>query len=165
MHGADGTDEISISGPTFVAELDDGAVREFEVHPEDAGLPVASVRGDPRRRARPTTPRRFRALLDGAPGAYRDAVLLNAAAALVVAERAATLNDGVVLARELHRTAGRARDKVAALARLTRPVEAIPEAWAHLPFFARDWPRIAAAVAADRARSCRRSPTDSRRWR
>ena len=74
VHGADGTDEISICGATFVAALEDGAVRDFTVHPEDAGLPPhpfeAILGGTPAENAAA-----FRALLDGAPGAYRDAVL------------------------------------------------------------------------------------------
>jgi anthranilate phosphoribosyltransferase len=99
VHGGDGTDELSIAGPSAVAALDAGAVREFEVHPEDAGLPVhpfeALLGGTPAQNAAA-----LRALLAGAPGAYRDAVLLNAAAALVVAGRAGGLNEGVELARE-----------------------------------------------------------------
>jgi anthranilate phosphoribosyltransferase len=99
VHGDDGTDELSIAGPTRLAELKDGDVTEREVHPEEAGLPVHSFEailgGTPEENAAA-----FRALLDGAPGAYRDAVLLNAAAALVVAGQAATLPEGVGLARE-----------------------------------------------------------------
>lgn len=117
VHGRDGTDEISIAGVTDVAELKDGTVREYEIHPEEAGLPVhpfeAILGGTPAENAAA-----FRALLDGAAGAYRDAVLLNAAAALVVADRAANLPEGVALARESIDT-GRARDKVRALATLT----------------------------------------------
>jgi anthranilate phosphoribosyltransferase len=99
VHGSDGTDEIAISGETWVAELRDGAVREFTVHPEEAGLPVhpfaAILGGAPAENATA-----LRALLDGAPSAYRDAVLLNAAAALVIADRAPDLAAGVDLARE-----------------------------------------------------------------
>lgn len=119
VHGADGTDEISIAGPSFVAALADGAVREREVHPEEAGLPVhpfeAILGGAPEDNARA-----LRALLDGAPGAYRDAVLLNASAALVVAGRAPGLREGVGMAAE-SLDSGAARAKVAALARATRP--------------------------------------------
>ncbi len=75
MHGGDGTDEMSIALPTRVAALENGTVREFEVAPEDAGLPrhpfEAILGGTPADNAVA-----FRALLDGAPGAYRDAVLL-----------------------------------------------------------------------------------------
>jgi anthranilate phosphoribosyltransferase len=99
VHGADGTDELSIAGPSRVAELKEGAVTEREVHPEEAGLPVhpfeAILGGAPADNARA-----FRALLDGAAGAYRDAVLLNAAAALVVAGRATSLAEGVAAGRE-----------------------------------------------------------------
>ncbi|MGL4311088.1 MAG: anthranilate phosphoribosyltransferase [Paracoccaceae bacterium] len=117
VHGSDGTDEISICGPTWLAALEDGAVTERELHPEDAGLPVhpfeAVQGGTPEENGAA-----FRALLDGAAGGYRDAVLLNAAAALVVAGKVNTLRDGVDLARESI-DGGSARDKVQALARIT----------------------------------------------
>lgn len=117
VHGGDGTDELSIAGVSWVAALEGGAVREFEVHPEEAGLPVhpfeAILGGEPAENAAA-----FRALLDGAKGAYRDAVLLNAAAALVVAEKAGTLKDGVAMAAESI-DSGAARDKITALARIT----------------------------------------------
>jgi anthranilate phosphoribosyltransferase len=117
VHGADGTDEISICGSTYVAALENGGVHEFELHPEEAGLPVhafeAITGGTPEENAAA-----FRALLGGTKSAYRDAVLLNAAAALIVAERAANLRDGVAMAAESI-DSGRARDKVEALARLT----------------------------------------------
>jgi anthranilate phosphoribosyltransferase len=117
VHGSDGTDEITICGPTSVSAVENGAVRDFTVHPEDAGLAPhpfeAILGGTPSENAAA-----FRALLDGAPGAYRDAVLLNAAAALVVADKAGTLRDGVALARESI-DSGAARSKVDALRRLT----------------------------------------------
>ncbi|MFN5996986.1 MAG: anthranilate phosphoribosyltransferase [Paracoccaceae bacterium] len=117
VHGSDGTDEITICGPTSVSAVENGGVRDFTVHPEDAGLTPhpfeAILGGTPAENAQA-----FRALLDGAPGAYRDAVLLNAAAALVVADKAGTLRDGVALARESI-DSGAARSKVDALRRLT----------------------------------------------
>lgn len=117
VHGGDGTDEISISAPTRVAAVEGGAVREFEVHPEDAGLAVHAFEkvlgGTPAENAVA-----FRALLDGASGAYRDAVLMNSAAALVVADRAASLKEGVEMARSAI-DSGAARAKVEALRRLT----------------------------------------------
>jgi anthranilate phosphoribosyltransferase len=117
VHGADGTDEISIAGITHVARLEGGDVTEAELHPEEAGLPVHSfdaiLGGTPEENARA-----FRALLAGAPSAYRDAVLLNAAAALVIAGRAGSLKEGVDRARESI-DSGRARGKVEALARVT----------------------------------------------
>jgi anthranilate phosphoribosyltransferase len=116
VHGSDGTDEISIAGPTAVVSLDHGAIREFTVHPEDAGLPVhpfeSILGGTPAENAAA-----LRALLDGTPGAYRDAVLLNAAAALVVAGVAPGLKEGVERAADSI-ASGAARDRLAALARI-----------------------------------------------
>ena len=117
VHGADGTDEVSIAGPSWVAELRGTQIHEREVHPEDAGLPVhpfeAILGGTAEENGRALA-----ALLEGAPGAYRDAVLLNAAAALVVAGRAGGLPEGVAMAAEsIDR--GTAREKVRALARIT----------------------------------------------
>ncbi len=114
VHGSDGTDEITICGPTSVVSLQNGAIEEFEVHPEDAGLtphPFSAIEGG--------TPQEnavaFRALLDGEPSAYRDAVLLNTAAALVIAEKATDLKNGVELARESI-DSGAAKGKIAAVA-------------------------------------------------
>ncbi len=120
VHGSDGTDEMSIAGPTAVAALEGGAVREFEVHPEDAGLPVhpfeAIIGGTPAENAAA-----LRALLDGAKGAYRDAVLLNAAAALVVAGKVGSLKEGVETARASI-DSGEAKARLATLARVTQAV-------------------------------------------
>ncbi len=117
VHGSDGTDEITICGPTHVAALEGGMVREFDLHPEEAGLPVhpfeAILGGTPEENVVA-----LRALLDGSPGAYRDAVLLNAAAALMVADRVGDLRTGVAMATEAI-DSGRARAKVAALAIIT----------------------------------------------
>ncbi|MBT8455920.1 MAG: anthranilate phosphoribosyltransferase [Rhodobacteraceae bacterium] len=117
VHGSDGTDELTITGVSWVAELAGGTVTDREVHPEDAGLPVhpfeAILGGTPEENGRA-----FAALLDAEKTAYRDAVLLNAAAALVIAGKAATLKDGVDLARESI-DSGAAKGKVTALAALT----------------------------------------------
>jgi anthranilate phosphoribosyltransferase len=117
VHGSDGTDEITICGPTSVSAVEGGAIRDFTVHPEDAGLAPhpfeAILGGTPAENATA-----FRALLDGAPGAYRDAVLLNAAAALVVADKAGTLTEGVALAKASI-DSGAAKTKLDALRRLT----------------------------------------------
>ena len=118
VHGGDGTDEISIAGPSWVAALDAGAVTEREVHPEDAGLPVhpfeAILGGTPADNGRA-----FQALMAGEPSAYRDAVLLNAAAALMLAGRAADLREGAALAAAAINS-GAAQGKVAGLARVTQ---------------------------------------------
>ncbi len=118
VHGSDGTDELTITGVSWVAGLAEGAVTEFEIHPEDAGLPVQPfediVGGTPEENARD-----FKALLEGTPSAYRDAVLLNAAAALVVADKAADLKAGVEMARESI-DSGAAKDKIAKVAAVSQ---------------------------------------------
>jgi anthranilate phosphoribosyltransferase len=118
VHGDDGTDEVSIAGPTTVVALNDGAITEMRVRPEDAGLhahPFEEILGGtPEENAA-----KFRALLDGAPGAYRDAVVLNAAAALVVVGRAPELKFGAEMARESI-DSGAAKAKIEALARATQ---------------------------------------------
>jgi len=117
VHGLDGTDEVSIAGPTMVAALENGKVTGREVHPEDAGLPVhplgAILGGPPGENAVA-----LRAVLAGEKSAYRDAVLLNAAAALVVADRAADLAEGAEIAAESI-DGGAAKRALEALKRIT----------------------------------------------
>ena len=96
VHGQ-GLDELTTTGETEVAEWKDGAVRRFTVTPEEAGLPRADL-DDLRGGDAEENALALRALLDGATGAYRDIVLLNAAAALVVADRAADLAEGAAQA-------------------------------------------------------------------
>lgn len=118
VHGADGTDEMSIAGETFVVELRDGQIMEFSIHPEMAGLPAhpfsALEGGAPAENAAA-----LRALLGGARSAYRDAVLLNAAAALVIADKARDLAEGVEMAAASI-DSGAAKGKAEALARLSQ---------------------------------------------
>jgi len=117
VHGADGLDELSTTGPSRVAELKDGAVRCFEVAPADAGVPTGRLEdlkgGDAAVNAAALT-----ALLAGEPSAYRDIVVLNAAAALIVADRAGDLMDGARLAAEAI-DSGRARGTLARLVAVT----------------------------------------------
>ena len=98
VHGM-GLDELTLAGPSQVVELRDGRIHEFQVTPEQAGLPRApesAIRGgDPAENAAALL-----ALLEGAPGAYRDCVLLNAAAALVVAGRVDDIRAGVPIAAQ-----------------------------------------------------------------
>lgn len=121
VHGGDGTDELAISEPSHVVILDDGVLTETKIAPEDAGLPrhpfEGILGGTPEHNADA-----FRALLAGEHSAYRDAVLLNAAAALVVADKVATLTEGAKLAAESI-DSGAAGAKIAALARLTSGTE------------------------------------------
>lgn len=116
-HGSDGTDEITITGPTAVAVLKDGKIKSREVHPEEAGLPVHPFKdilgGSPEDNAQA-----FAALLAGEQSAYRDAVLLNAAAALVVADKVDDLKSGVEMARESI-DSGAAKAKLDGLVRVT----------------------------------------------
>lgn len=118
VHGSDGTDELTITGVSWVAGLDAGKVSDFEIHPEDAGLPVHPfediIGGTPEENARD-----FNALLDGTHSAYRDAVLLNAAAALVVADAATDLKTGVEMARTSI-DSGAARAKITAVAEVSQ---------------------------------------------
>ena len=118
VHGSDGTDELTITGVSWISALENGAVTDRELHPEEAGLPVhpfeAIVGGTPAENAAA-----MKALLAGEPSAYRDAVLLNAAAALVVADAASDLKEGAAMAARAI-DSGAARGKIAALARLTQ---------------------------------------------
>ena len=117
VHGGDGTDELSIAAPSKVVALKDGAITEFEIAAEDAGLPQHPfediVGGDATYNAAA-----FESLLNGEQSAYRDAVLLNSAAALVIAERAEDLKAGVEIAADSI-DSGEARKKIDALALLT----------------------------------------------
>ena len=94
VHGSDGLDEITTTGPTAVMALENGTIRRFSVTPEDVGLARARPEdlkgGDPDHNAHA-----LRGVLDGDPGAYRDIAVMNAGAALVVAGAAADLRDGV----------------------------------------------------------------------
>ena len=97
VHGADGLDELSTTGPTLVAELKRGRIKTFEVTPEEAGLKRVKLAhlkgGDAKKNA--TAMKR---LLSGVGGPYREIVLLNAAAALIVGGKAKSLTEGVALA-------------------------------------------------------------------
>src|ERR1700750_760594 len=114
VHGSDGLDEITLTGPTFVAALENGNIRSFEVTPEEAGLGRAGGEalkgGDANANAVA-----LQSVLDGKPSAYRDVALLNAAAALLVAGKARDLKEGVALGTK-------SLDSGAAAARLKRLV-------------------------------------------
>jgi anthranilate phosphoribosyltransferase len=99
VHGADGLDELSTTGPSLVAELRDGQVSTFEVTPEEVGLPRARL-DDLRGADAETNADALRAVLDGLRGPYRDIVLLNSAGALVVAGKARDLAGGIARATE-----------------------------------------------------------------
>ncbi|MFP6742852.1 MAG: anthranilate phosphoribosyltransferase, partial [Alphaproteobacteria bacterium] len=117
VHGADGMDELSTTGTSYVAELVDGEVRTFEVNPGDAGLETAALEdllgGDGEYNAAA-----IRALLDGEQGAFRDIVLYNAGAALTVAGEVSGIRDGAAAAA-LAIDSGAAREKLDALVRIS----------------------------------------------
>ncbi|MFP6710432.1 MAG: anthranilate phosphoribosyltransferase [Rhodospirillales bacterium] len=121
MHGSDGTDELTTTGPSFVSELKDGKVTNFEVGPEDAGLPIANFEdlkgGDAAYNAGA-----IHVMLDGEPSAYRDVVCFNAAAALLVADKVGNLKEGVELAVEAI-DAGKAKNTLAKLVEITNSGE------------------------------------------
>ena len=118
VYGKDGMDEISLGATTLVGELKDGAIREYEVHPEDFGFAMASNRS-----LKVEGPEQSRQMLigvlDGQPGPARDIVLLNAGATLYAANVAASLPDGIERARQAL-DSGAARAKLDALVKATK---------------------------------------------
>lgn len=99
VHGSDGLDELTTTGPTSVAALEHGQIKTFDVTPEEAGLkratPADLKGGDPAHNAAA-----LRAVLDGLKTPYRDIAVLNAAAGLVVGDKARTLTEGARMAEE-----------------------------------------------------------------
>ncbi len=98
VHGSDGLDEITTTGPTKVVALENGTIRSFQIAPSDVGLAVATSEdlkgGDPDFNAAA-----LRAVVAGAKNAYRDIAVFNAAATLVVAQKVETLQEGVAYAQ------------------------------------------------------------------
>ena len=117
VHGSDGMDELTTTGPSFVAELANGEVRTFEVTPADAGLDTASPE-DLKGGAPEENAAALKAVLDGARNAFRDIVVLNAAAGLIVADRAGDLREGAAQAAATLDNGGAART-LEQLARIT----------------------------------------------
>jgi len=122
VHSQDGMDEISLGAATLVGELRDGKVTEYEIHPDDFGMPMQSNRS-----LRVDSPETSRAMLlqalDNVPGPARDVVILNAGAALYAADVAASISEGIERAREAIGS-GAARAKVDALVRFTSAAQA-----------------------------------------
>ena len=122
VYGKDGMDEVSLGAATLVGELKDGEITEYEIHPEDFGMVMASNRG-----LRVDTPEQSKAMLlsvlDNEPGPARDIVVLNAGAALYAANVAPTMQVGVTQARAaLASGAARARlDQLVALTQALKP--------------------------------------------
>lgn len=119
VHGSDGMDELTTTGASTVAELKDGDIAVFEVTPEDAGIARASL-ADLKGGDAAANAAAIRVLLQGEPGPFRDIVMLNAAAALIVAGKAASLADGV-------ERAARSIDNGSAMAALDKLIAATTE--------------------------------------
>ena len=117
VYGRDGMDEVSLGAATMVGELKNGEIREYEIHPEDFGMPMASNRA-----LKVETPQEslalMRQVLDNQPGAARDIVILNAGAALYAANVAPDIKQGIVQARAAL-DSGAARAKLEQLVRVS----------------------------------------------
>ncbi len=122
VHGSDGLDELTTTGKSSVASLEGADIQEFEINPEEVGLSIAApedlVGGTPQENADA-----LRQLLDGAAGPYRDIVLLNSAAALIVANKARHLQEGISLAAQSIDT-GAARERLDLLVRTSQGSDA-----------------------------------------
>ena len=123
VHGADGLDEISNTGESHISEVHEGVVRSSTVRPEDFGMPRAAIR-DLQGGDREENARIIRLVLGGEAGPRRDIVLMNAAAALVVGNKAEDLKEGVALAAaaiDERSAAGKLEDLIALSRRLGSP--------------------------------------------
>ena len=122
VYGKDGMDEISLGATTVVGELKNGEITEYEIHPEDFGMPMASNRA-----LRVDTPEQSKAMLlgvlDNQPGAARDIVILNAGAGLYAANVADSIKAGIGLARAALES-GAARARLAQLVSVTQQLAA-----------------------------------------
>ena len=118
VYGRDGMDEVSLGASTLVGELKDGHLTEYEIHPEDFGMAMASHRA-----LRVETPEESQAVLEGVlnneAGAARDIVILNAGAALYAANVATSIKDGIALARQVIES-GAAKQKLAQFVAFTQ---------------------------------------------
>jgi anthranilate phosphoribosyltransferase len=118
VYGRDGMDEVSLGAATLVGELKNGEISEYEIHPEDFGLTMASSRA-----LRVDTPEQSRAMLlgvlDNQPGAARDIVALNAGVALYAANVCGSMAEGIERARAVL-ASGAAKAKVAQLVELSK---------------------------------------------
>ena len=123
VHGHDGLDELTTTGATTVAELGDGKVRTFEVTPADAGLPLWNL-SDLKGGDASANAAAILRVLTGEPGSFREIVLLNAAAALIVGGQVGNLKQGVHVAAEAIASgaARRALDHLIAISATARRV-------------------------------------------
>ena len=122
VHGKGCLDEISLGAATLVGELKDGEVREYEIHPEDYGLQMQSLR-NLRVGSAEESKAKLLGVLENQPGAAREIVCLNAGAALYVANAADSIGDGIAKAREAI-ASGAARAKLAQFINCTQRLAA-----------------------------------------
>jgi anthranilate phosphoribosyltransferase len=122
VYGRDGMDEVSLGAATLVGELKDGQVTEYEIHPEDFGLPMASNRALKVESAEQSRTMLL-SVLDNQPGPARDIVVFNAGAALYAANVVANIQDGIVRAREAL-ASGAAKGRLEKLVALSRQLGA-----------------------------------------
>ena len=122
VHGRDNLDEISLGAATLIGELKNGEVSEYEVHPEDFGLQMMSLR-NLRVGSADESKAMMLGALDNKPGAAREIVCLNAGAALYVANVADSISDGIAKAREAI-ASGAARAKLAQFVQCTQRLAA-----------------------------------------
>ncbi len=165
VHGADGIDEISTTGYTKISECRGGAVNTFYLHPADVGLPKAHAGGDARRNCRTRTRGSSGRFSRASAVPARDVVLLNAGAALFIAGKAASIEDGMAQAAARHRSRRCRRGRSSGWPRCRRPRNR-PQEPEH-----DDRPRRRRPArdhrrrdAADRRGACR-SGSRLRRWR
>lgn len=117
VHGADGLDELSTTGPNYICEVSDGQVSEFKISPEEAGIASAKLE-DLKGGEGDYNAERLRALLNGQRDAYRDIVLFGAGAAQVIAGKVDNITEGVAKAAEAIDT-GAAKDALKQLVAVT----------------------------------------------
>lgn len=117
VHGADGLDELSTTGPNYICEVRDGQVSEFKISPEEAGIASAKLE-DLKGGEGDYNAERLRALLNGQRDAYRDIVLFGAGAAQVIAGKVDNITEGVAKAAEAVDT-GAAKDALKQLVAVT----------------------------------------------
>jgi anthranilate phosphoribosyltransferase len=122
VYGRDGMDEVSLGAATMVGELRNGEIAEYEIHPEDFGLPMAS-----NRTLKVDTPEQSRQMLMGVlenqPGAARDIVILNTAAALYAANVTDSIKAGIARARDAIES-GAAKAKLEQLVQVSKSLAA-----------------------------------------
>ena len=128
VYGKDGMDEVSLGAATMVGELKDGEVREYEIHPEDFGLPMISNRGLKVADAAESKEMVLEAL-DNVEGTPREIVMLNAGAALYAADLARSIGDGIERAREAIASGAARRSSTQFVAFTQKFGAATPDGW------------------------------------